>query len=154
MMLMLRDAGGAAAAVERLRQRRKSGDGAQARLVAGMVERWIGRLPRGETPGALQAMRLLDGIALAGVSLPASLLMFRKAAFTLEGVLEDVAGEHVRIDAVMARYAASHWLAATAALLWLLKPSDWLALEWSAVTYPLRAWGDGHRGVAHPLPGC
>ena len=56
-------------------------------------------------------MRLLDRIALEGVSFPAALFMFRKILFTLDGVLRDVAGEDVRIDRVMAREFLTRWLA-------------------------------------------
>jgi predicted unusual protein kinase regulating ubiquinone biosynthesis (AarF/ABC1/UbiB family) len=141
LMLMLHDADGVCAAVEQLRQHGPKNDREQARLIRELVERRLEGVPLGDAPGALEAMRLLDGIALAGARLPASLLMFRKAAFTLEGVLEDVAGAHVKMDAVMAQYALSHWMATAAALVWLLTPADWLALEWSVVTLPLRALG-------------
>jgi ubiquinone biosynthesis protein len=55
-------------------------------------------------------MRLLDRIALAGVSFPAALFMFRKILFTLDGVLRDVAGEDVRINTIMAREYLTRWI--------------------------------------------
>jgi ubiquinone biosynthesis protein len=56
-----------------------------------------------DSPGVLQAMMLLDELALEGVRFPAALFLFRKVLFTLDGVLHDVAGHDVRIDQVIAR---------------------------------------------------
>ena len=56
-------------------------------------------------------MRLLDEIALAGVHLPASLFFFRKSVFTLDGVLQDIAGRDIRIDYVIGREFLTRWLA-------------------------------------------
>jgi hypothetical protein len=50
----------------------------------------------------LDAMILLDELALTGVRFPAALFMFRKVLFTLDGVLHDVAGPGVRMDQVIA----------------------------------------------------
>ena len=89
----------------------------------------------------MEAMRLLDGIALEGVRFPAALLVFRKACFTLDGVLQDVAGSSVRLDSAMARYAAAHPLETAATLVWLLTTRDWLSLNWSAATMAARVSG-------------
>ena len=47
---------------------------------------------------------LLDQLALKGVGFPSALFLFRKVLFTLDGVLQDVAGGAVRIDQVVAYY--------------------------------------------------
>jgi hypothetical protein len=52
--------------------------------------------------------------------------------------LEDIARSPVRIDAVVARYAATHWIDSTATLWWLLSPGDWISLQWSVLTLPSR----------------
>lgn len=137
-MTMLRDADGICAAIERLRQHAGAADRAQVRLIREHVRKAQNSMPLLHLPGAMDAMHLLHEVALKGVRFPAALLMFRKASFTLDGVLEDVAGEPVRMDAAVARYALTHW-GETAATLWtLLSPCDWLALNWSAVTLPSR----------------
>jgi len=142
LMTMLRDAGGARSAIERLRQRRAGDDRAQAHMVHELIDRSIDRflnaLPLFRLPGAMDAMRLLDEIALEGVQFPAALLMFRKASFTLEGVLEVIAGDQVRLDTVIARHALEHWAETGATLYSLLSPADWLALDWSALTLASR----------------
>ena len=43
--------------------------------------------------GAMDAMRLLDRIGMEGVRFPAALVLLRKVMFTLDGVLNDIAGE-------------------------------------------------------------
>jgi ubiquinone biosynthesis protein len=138
LMMILRDADGVSSAVGRLRQHRPADDRAQVRMIRERVDRFLDGLPFWYLPGAMDAMRLLDEIALEGVRFPAAMLMFRKASFTLDGVLEDVAGSSVSTDSVVGRYALEHW-ARTAAALWtLLSPRDWLALEWSTLTFTSR----------------
>jgi ubiquinone biosynthesis protein len=105
-----------------------------------MVERFIASIPPGRLPGPMDAMRLLDLAARAGTRFPAPLVMFRKAAFTLDGVVEDVAGGPVRLDGVLRRYALAHWASTAASLVSLLSVKDWLALQWSALTFPPRLW--------------
>jgi len=81
-----------------------------------------------ESPGVLQAMMLLDELALEGVRFPPALFLFRKVLFTLDGVLHDVAGHDVRIDHVIAREFLTR---AAASLGWFhapLKGSDFAVL--------------------------
>lgn len=142
--LILRDADGISAAIDQLRLHPCAGDAAQAQTVRETVALFLRTLPLCHAPGAIDALRLLDQIATAGIRFPAPLVMFRKAAFTLDGVIEDVAGTTVRLDSVLARYALKHWLSATASLWSLLSPEDWLALQWSALTF---AWRVGTEAV-------
>jgi len=140
LMLMLHDADGVSSAIMRLRLHRGSNDAEEERIIRDHTRRFLDALPLFNLPGAMDAMRLLDEIALEGVRFPAALLMFRKASFTLDGVLEDVAGSSVRMDTVITRYALEHWLKTGAALWMLLSPRDWVALDWSLVTYLFRAF--------------
>jgi len=163
LMMMLRDGDGLCQAVERLRQRHLTDDEAQKRAVRAHVNGFLDRLPLFELPGPMVAMRLLDEIAVEGIQFPAALLMFRKASFTLDGVLEDIAGSSVRMDSAITRYALEHWAATGAALVALLSPGDWAALEWSALTFTSRmcaravfrpwTWVPGlTQRMAQPLP--
>jgi ubiquinone biosynthesis protein len=138
LMMALRDADGVVKAIDRLRQHRAADDGAHTYIVRERVNRLLDRLPLLHVPGAMDAMRLLDEIALEGIRFPAALLMFRKAFFTLEGVLEDIAGRRVRVDATITRYAAEHWMDTGAALFSLLSLRSWIALDWSALTFVSR----------------
>jgi ubiquinone biosynthesis protein len=138
LMMILRDEDGLLNAIDRLRQRGAGDDRAQVCIIQKHVADLLDRLPLTKWPGTMDALRLLDEIALEGIRFPAPLLMFRKASFTLEGVLEDIAGSHVRVDSVITRYALAHWTDAVASLLSLLSPRDWIALDWSALTLASR----------------
>ena len=105
LMTMARHRAGVVEAIHALSRR------APARLIERSVGHFFDEFPADRAPGALDAMRLLDRLALEGVSFPPALFMFRKILFTLDGVLRDVAGEDVRIDRVMAREFLTRWLA-------------------------------------------
>ena len=138
LMMILRDADGMERAIQDLCQVRISEDQEQIRNIRRHIDRLLDTLPLTRLPGPMDAMRLLDTIALEGIRFPAALLMFRKASFTLEGVVEDVAGSRVRLDSVMANHTLTHWKDAVACLISLLSPRDWAALDWSALTLTSR----------------
>src|SRR5581483_2641054 len=104
LQVMVRDRAGAAKTIRALSRR------APGRVIEHFVDRYFDALPQDESPGALDAMRLLDQIALGGATFPAPLFLFRKILFTLDGVLHDVVGNDVRIDTVMAREYITRWL--------------------------------------------
>ncbi len=145
LMTMLRDAEGMIGAIERLRLRGPTDDGQQASIVRERATRLLDGLPLSHFPTPMDAMRLLDEIALHGVRFPAALLMFRKAWFTLDGVLEDVSRSSVRIDAVIGKYALAHLASTGAAFFSLLAPSDWVALDWSTLTLASRLCAEALR---------
>ena len=138
LMTMLRDPDGISKAIERLRLHCAAEDRAQAGAVQACVNRFLGALSLLHAPGPMDALHLLDSVAREGIRFPAPLVMFRKAAFTLDGVVEDVAGAAVWMDSVLGRYAMRHWVAAGVTLWSLLSPADWIALEWSALTLATR----------------
>jgi predicted unusual protein kinase regulating ubiquinone biosynthesis (AarF/ABC1/UbiB family) len=136
-MTILRDREGVSSAIEALARDR----GAETTAVIRRhVEGLFAKCPKGQAPGVLDAMMLLDAIALDGVHFPPALFLFRKVLFTLEGVLHDVAGHDVRIDQVVVR----EFLARAAASFGLfhapLKGSDFLKIERDALWYPVRRW--------------
>jgi len=137
LMTALRDAGGIWSAIDRLclRGPADSGDALAARTV---ISKFLSELPLHRLPGAIDALRLLDAVARAGIRFPAPLAIFRKAAFTLDGVMEDVAGAPVQLDSVLMRYVLAHWPKAWHTLLRLLSPADWAELQASALTFGLR----------------
>ncbi len=138
LMTMLRDVDGAHRAIERLRLHTASRDRQQSASVRARVTTFLRELPLWRATGPMDALNLLDEVAKDGIRFPAPLIMYRKAAFTLDGVVEDVAGSPVRLDAVLARYAAKHWRNTGLTLWWLLTPGDWISLELSALTFPVR----------------
>ena len=138
--VMLRDAEGMAKAIEELCQLRAAGNRAQVCDIRKHIDHLLDTLPLTELPGPMDAMRLLDKIALEGIHFPASLLMFRKASFTLEGVVEDVAGARVRLllNSLMANHTLANWKDTVACLFSLLSVRDWVALDSSALTFTSR----------------
>lgn len=138
MMVMMRDTEGIASAIDRLRLHGNAGSPDQDLAIRERIASLLDGLPWSRLPGPMEAMRLLDEIALDGIRFPASLLMLRKAWFTLDGVLEDISGSSVRMDSVIAKYALAHWAETGATLISLLSPSDMMALDWSVLTLTLR----------------
>jgi ubiquinone biosynthesis protein len=138
LMMILRDADAMVKAIKDLCQLSTSGKREPEQIIRRHVERVLDELPLTKLPGPMDAMRLLDDIALDGVRFPAALLMFRKASFTLEGVVEDITGSRVRLDSLVAGYVMAHWKESVAGLLSLFSPGDWLALDWSALTFTSR----------------
>ncbi len=134
LSMALRDPASAARTIERLLVTGRAGR-KQASAIQRRVRDALEAMPRFHVAGPSDAMRLLNGLALGGARFPAALLMFRKATFTLEGVLEDIAGRAVELNSVVRNYSALHWLDSASALVRLLSPFDWIFLEWSALTF-------------------
>lgn len=134
LMTILRDADGMAGAIECLRLRDPGDDREQSAIIREHVASVLEGLPLLRIPGPMDAMRVLDEVALNGIRFPANLLMFRKAWFTLNGVLGDISRSGVEMDSVLARYAVAHWVRTGTALFSLLPPRDWLALDWCTLT--------------------
>jgi ubiquinone biosynthesis protein len=138
LMTMLRNRDGVCAAIEALsHEDRQAG---KAERIRRHVERLYRRFPRGTSPGVLDAMLLLDEIALEGVRFPAALFLFRKVLFTLEGVLHDVAGHGVRIDHVILREFLARTIASFGMLHAPLKSRDFVTIQREALAYPLRRY--------------
>jgi predicted unusual protein kinase regulating ubiquinone biosynthesis (AarF/ABC1/UbiB family) len=140
IMMTFRDAAGVRAAIHGLC---RNATGSQKDAVE-IVDRCVGRffkdLPHVCSLGAMDAMRLLDQIGMEGVRFPPSLVLIRKTLFTLEGVLRDVAGEEVRLDAVVARDFVARWLWRVGWLPGPFKLGDLLAIERSAFWYASGLW--------------
>jgi ubiquinone biosynthesis protein len=140
VMMILQNPDGVLDAVHALRRR-----GAGTRRTAGKVidrhvKKFFENMPEGHSPGVLDAMRLLDEIALHGVHFAAPLFLFRKSLFTLDGVLQDIAGSEVRMDYVITRHFLTRWAGSFGLFYSPLGIKDFLALEWNALLYPARSW--------------
>lgn len=138
LMMILRDSDGMARAIGGLCKIRDD-DTEQLSQIRKHVDRFLDELPLTRFPGPMDAMGLLEELALQGTWFPPALLMFRKATFTLDGVVEDIAGSRVRLDSLMARYAITHWNDTVKSLFGVLSFRDWMKLEWSALTFTPRA---------------
>jgi ubiquinone biosynthesis protein len=130
LMLGLRDPVGISGEIEALALGRRLSR-ADRGFIRDQVDRFLCRLPFTRLPGSMDAMRLLDRLALEGIRFPAGLMMFRKALFTLDGVLHDIAAPNLRMDLILAR----HMLARSP-----LSIFDWIGVEASALLYGGRLW--------------
>ncbi len=110
VMTLLRKPSGVSEAIWGLSRRDRRGQKTE-RLIARHVNRFFAEYPAGRSPGVLDAMILLDDLGLKGVRFPAALFMFRKVLFTLDGVLQDIAGPSIRIDEVIAREFLTRFVA-------------------------------------------
>jgi hypothetical protein len=78
---------------------------------------------------------LLERIAWQGVRLPTQLVMLRKALFTLDGILHDIAGSSVNMELVMVQRLLQNWLANPIRIGWPFALGDWVELCWSTMLY-------------------
>ena len=115
-----------------------------ARVIDREVDRFFAEYPAGRRPGMLDAMRLLDRLALQGIRFAAPLFLFRKSLFTLDGVIHDLAGSEVRIDRVIGRYFLTRWAGSFGLFYSPLTLRDFLSVEWNALLYPARSWNRSH----------
>ncbi len=111
-----------------------------AEVIPQTVTRFFDALPAGHAPDVLDAMRLLDEIALCGVRIPAPLFLFRKSLFTLDGVLQDVSDSAVRMDSVISRHFLTRWIASLGLIYSPLHMSDLIDVEWNGLLCPVRSW--------------
>jgi len=137
LMTILRKPAGVCAALEALSRRDQ--DPGRPELIRQHVTRLFER-PGKDSPGVLDAMMLLDELALDGVRFPAGLFLFRKVLFTLDAVLHDVAGHDVPIDQVIIREFLARALASFGLFHAPLHSRDLLAIQREALTYPVRRW--------------
>lgn len=135
-MLGLRDVEGVRAAIHALSE--------ECGSIRPAIERFLATIPVTRFPASMDAVRLLDSLALQGVKFPAQLLMFRKALFTLDGVLRDVAGGDVSLDEVIAGYLATRWLAGWGRSPLPLGTEEWASLMASASLFGCRLWFSGY----------
>jgi hypothetical protein len=110
------------------------------RLIRDCVTRFIAQLPLTRLTGSVDAMRLLEHLALKGVRFPAPLIMLRKVLFTLDGILHEIAGSRVSVDFVLARHLMQRWMADSRTFGSPLSFTDWVAVQSSALFYGSRLW--------------
>jgi ubiquinone biosynthesis protein len=88
----------------------------------------------------VDAMRLLERLAMNGVKFPGPLIMLSKVMFTLDGILSDIGGSDGGLGFAIARRVAQHWISNRKEFRSPLKSSDWVTLQCSALLYTGRLW--------------
>jgi len=132
MMTILRNRDGVVAAIDALSRR----DPQPGKLE--IIRAHVGSLFDHKSPGVLDAMMLLDEIALEGVRFPGALFLFRKVLFTLDGVLHDVAGHDVAIDQVIIREFLARAISSFGIFHAPLRAKDFITIQRQALAYPFR----------------
>jgi len=140
LMVSLRDPVGASNEVLALSQQRIRSDSPRAGIVREVVTSFLDELPVRRLPSGADAMKLLERIAVKGVKFPGPLVMLSKVMFTLDGILNDIAGSDTGLGFTIARHVAQHWLSDRAAYRSPLMTRDWITLQCSALLYTGRLW--------------
>jgi ubiquinone biosynthesis protein len=138
VMMTLRSPDGVRDAIRALRRPGKGRIRSGEQIIDRAVNRFFQNLSPDGSPGILDGMRLVDEIAMQGVHFDASLFLFRKSLFTLDGVLNDIAGPDIRMDVIIARQFLTRWAASFGLMYSPLGIRDVLAVEWNALLLPAR----------------
>jgi ubiquinone biosynthesis protein len=157
LMIVLRDASGAREAIQALSPRAGRRARSKARIIRDCVTNLMDQLPVKHVAGAVDTMDLLEQVAWEGVRLPASLVMFRKALFTLDGILHDIGAPDFSMESVLARHLVQNWIRSWRAIGSPLSLGDWLQVQCSALLFPGRLWVKGAETMLeakpHEVPG-
>ena len=138
LMIVFRDPVGACDAIQALSPRRSRRERAKAQMIRDSVTRFMDELPVKRIPGAVDAMNLLERIAFEGIRLPSSLVMFRKALFTLDGILHDIGAPDFSMESVMVSHIFRNWKGSWKTIGSPLSFQDWVLVQCSALLFPGR----------------
>ncbi len=139
VLMTLRDREGVAEQMQALSRTPIVPGSRQARLIRHCVDRVLD-VATLRVPSVMDAMRLLERAAFAGIRLPAPLILLRKVMLTLDGILHDVAGPDARLESILAREVLRRWAVDWRTLGAPLSAHDWMRVEWSALFAGSR-WG-------------
>jgi len=151
LMVGLRDPVGTCNEVLALSQHRIGSDSPRGQMVYEAVKRFLDELPVAHLPSGVDAMRLLERIAMKGVKFPGPLIMLSKVMFTLDGILGDIGGSDSGMGFTIASRVAQHWMNNRKAFRSPLKNRDWITLQCSGLLYAGRLWLKCEQGVLDQL---
>lgn len=140
LMVTLRDPVGACNEVLALSQRHIRSSSPRGRMIADFVTHFLAELPVMRLSSGVDAMLLLERLAMKGVRFPGPLIMLSKVMFTLDGILGDIGGPESGLELAIARHVAQHWIANRKEFRSPLKTQDWVTLQCSALLYTGRLW--------------
>lgn len=130
-----------AAAGYQIQELSEAGVGSRkTKTIREVVHGFMGELPLAKLPRAIDAMSLLEEVALAGVRFPSSLIMFSKVLFTLDGILDDIRGDEATAEVTIVQYLLKRWFRKPFSVGLPLTVRDWLGVECSVFLYGGR-WG-------------
>jgi ubiquinone biosynthesis protein len=140
LMVSLRDPVGTCNEVLALSQQHIQTTSPRGRMICLLVTRFLDDLPVRRLPSGVDAMRLLERIALKGIKFPGPLIMLSKVMFTLDGILGDIGGADTGMNLTIARHVAQHWISNRKEFRSPLMTGDWITLQCSALLYTSRLW--------------
>ncbi len=140
LMVTLRDPVGTCNEVLALSQQHIRGSSPRGKMVAEFVTDFLGELPVVRLPSGVDAMLLLERLAMKGVKFPGPLIMLSKVMFTLDGILGDIGGSESGMGFTIARHVAQHWIKNRKEFRSPLMTRDWITLQCSALLYTGRLW--------------
>ncbi len=129
----LRDPVGARNEIEALSRPRPQRGSQRERLIRDSVHEFFDEMPLTHLSGAVDALRLLQQVAMRGILFPAPLVMLSKVLFTLDGLMEDIGGSGASMVCTMARYLVKQWLPRGNQAGSPLMLKDWATLQCSAL---------------------
>ena len=116
---------------------------------------FLGELPVVRLPSGVDAMLLLERLAMEGVKFPGPLIMLSKVMFTLDGILGDIGGSDSGMGFAIARHVAQHWIRNRKEFRSPLMTRDWVTLQCSALLYTGRLWLQCEQAILDRLlPAC
>jgi ubiquinone biosynthesis protein len=133
LMVTLRDPIGVFNEIMALAEHRPRTDSLRSRRIHRVIEEFLEALSASSVPGAADAMRLLESVAIEGIKFPSSLIILSKVMFTLEGILGDLVGSDTAMGITVARHIALHWLRNRSEFRLPLIRRDWITLQCSAL---------------------
>lgn len=138
IMTVLRNPGGVIEAIRNLASADDRRNPEKLRVIDQRVNGFFKELPYNRLAGSIDAMLLLDEIALQGIRFPAALAMFQKSLFTLDGVLHDIAGSEISISYLIVRDFVIRLLVSFGLDHPPLSVADLLKVQRSGLLYPSR----------------
>ncbi len=141
LMVTLRDPVGTGNEVLALSQQHIRRTSPRGRMVGEFVTNFLNELPAARLQGGgVDAMLLLERLAMKGVKFPGPLIMLSKVMFTLDGILGDIGGSDSGLGFAIARHVAQHWITNRKEFRSPLRTGDWVTLQCSVLLYTGRLW--------------
>lgn len=140
LTVSLRDPVGTCNEIVALTEQRIIKSSRRGHMISEVIVHFLDELPIFRLPSGVDAMRLLERLALKGIKFPGSLIMLSKVMFTLDGILGDICGSDTGIGLALARHVVQHWMRNRREFRSPLLSRDWVTLQCSALLYSGRLW--------------
>jgi ubiquinone biosynthesis protein len=139
-MVGLRDPVGVRNEIQALCEDKVRPNSRQAKLLREVVSDFLDELSPTRLPSLVDAMLLVERLAVKGIRFPAPLIMFSKTLFTLDGILDHIGGSDALRGLTIARQLMLRWLTNRASWGSPLTFRDWIAIQCSTAFCGGRLW--------------